>query len=51
MDKKTPQPTKLCALCGRQFGYRKKWARDWDKVLYCSDKCRNTRIKTVAKPE
>ncbi|MFN9951687.1 MAG: DUF2256 domain-containing protein [bacterium] len=33
-------PDKLCARCGRPFSWRKKWARDWDAVRYCSDKCR-----------
>jgi hypothetical protein len=22
------------------FEWRKKWARDWDNVKYCSEKCR-----------
>nr|WP_108984526.1 DUF2256 domain-containing protein [Candidatus Phycosocius bacilliformis] len=34
-------PDKPCKACGRPFSWRKKWARDWDKVLYCSDKCRS----------
>lgn len=33
-------PSKLCAACGRAFTWRKKWARDWESVLYCSDACR-----------
>lgn len=33
-------PTKLCAACGRPFAWRKKWARDWENVRYCSDACR-----------
>ncbi len=32
--------SKTCARCGRPFTWRKKWARDWDQVRYCSDKCR-----------
>ena len=36
-------PEKPCATCGRPFAWRKKWARDWDNVKYCSDKCRMTR--------
>jgi hypothetical protein len=35
-------PTKLCAACDRPFAWRKKWARDWDQVRYCSDRCRRT---------
>ncbi len=33
-------PSKTCAVCGRTITWRKKWARDWDAVRYCSDKCR-----------
>ena len=34
-------PSKPCAACGRPFAWRKKWARDWDNVKYCSDRCRS----------
>lgn len=34
------QPTKTCAVCGRTITWRKKWARDWENVRYCSDACR-----------
>jgi len=33
-------PTKPCAACGREITWRKKWARDWENVKYCSDACR-----------
>jgi hypothetical protein len=33
-------PSKPCAACQRPFAWRKKWARDWDEVKFCSDKCR-----------
>jgi hypothetical protein len=46
IHKKAPLPTKLCALCGRQFSWRKKWERDWADVLYCSDRCRGQRDKS-----
>jgi hypothetical protein len=36
-------PTKICAACARPFAWRKKWARDWDEVRYCSDRCRRER--------
>ncbi|MFZ1467494.1 MAG: DUF2256 domain-containing protein [Paracoccaceae bacterium] len=38
--KKADLPQKTCASCGRPFGWRKKWARVWDQVRYCSDRCR-----------
>jgi hypothetical protein len=37
---KADLPTKLCPVCRRPFAWRKKWARDWDQVKYCSDACR-----------
>lgn len=38
------QPSeKPCARCGRTIEYRKKWARNWDEIKYCSDKCRNAK--------
>jgi hypothetical protein len=35
-------PSKLCAACARPFSWRRKWARDWDSVKYCSDRCRES---------
>lgn len=40
MVRKRDLPTKVCAACQRPFTWRKKWARDWDQVKYCSDRCR-----------
>ncbi|NBC21254.1 MAG: DUF2256 domain-containing protein [Alphaproteobacteria bacterium] len=31
---------KTCPACGRPFSWRRKWARDWDAVVYCSQRCR-----------
>ncbi|WP_249009535.1 DUF2256 domain-containing protein [Conexibacter sp. DBS9H8] len=33
-------PAKVCPVCGRPFHWRHKWARDWDQVRYCSERCR-----------
>ena len=33
-------PTKTCAACGRTFSWRRRWARDWESVRYCSRSCR-----------
>ncbi|WP_373280635.1 DUF2256 domain-containing protein [Methylomonas koyamae] len=30
-------------VCSRPFAWRKKWAKDWDAVKYCSTRCRNQR--------
>jgi hypothetical protein len=33
-------PSKDCASCGLPFSWRKKWARNWGDVKYCSARCR-----------
>ena len=38
--KKADLPSKPCAACGRPFAWRRKWARAWDEVRHCSDRCR-----------
>jgi hypothetical protein len=43
MRRKADLPTKTCIVCDRPFSWRKKWARDWDEVKYCSDRCRAAR--------
>jgi hypothetical protein len=40
MIRKGDLPRKTCATCGRPFDWRKKWAKVWDEVKYCSDRCR-----------
>jgi len=40
MRKKGDLPSKTCAQCGRPFTWRRKWARVWDEVKYCSQACR-----------
>ncbi len=37
---KAELPSKTCAVCGRPFVWRRKWARVWDEVRYCSERCR-----------
>ena len=39
-------PEKPCQCCGRPFTWRKKWAKVWDEVKYCSDRCRNERKRS-----
>jgi len=41
MQKKANLPEKTCLACGRPFAWRKKWARDWENIRYCSDACRS----------
>ena len=38
-----PEP-KTCASCGRTIEWRKKWARSWADVKYCSDACRRHKV-------
>lgn len=39
MRRKGDLPTKVCAACARPFAWRRKWAKVWDEVKYCSDRC------------
>jgi hypothetical protein len=32
--------SKNCAVCGRVMTWRKKWAKNWHEVKYCSEACR-----------
>ena len=43
MVRKGDLPSKICAACGLPFNWRKKWARDWDNVKFCSDRCRSAK--------
>ncbi|MEL6113460.1 MAG: DUF2256 domain-containing protein [Pseudomonadota bacterium] len=38
--KKDGLPSKMCPVCQRPFDWRKKWAKNWENVKYCSDRCR-----------
>ena len=46
--KKGDLPSKTCAVCGRPFTWRRKWAAVWDDVKYCSDRCRGERNRADA---
>ena len=39
-----PPDAKTCDACGRTIAWRKKWARDWDDVRWCSAACRRRGI-------
>ncbi|MFZ3144266.1 DUF2256 domain-containing protein [Psychrobacter glacincola] len=41
--KKVNLPQKICPVCQRPFTWRKKWEKDWEQVIYCSEKCRRGR--------
>jgi hypothetical protein len=35
-----PRIERICTVCGRSISWRRKWARDWDNINYCSEACR-----------
>ncbi|MBW4888383.1 DUF2256 domain-containing protein [Mucilaginibacter sp. HMF5004] len=41
--KKENLPQKVCEVCKRPFTWRKKWAKCWDDVKYCSEACRKNK--------
>jgi hypothetical protein len=41
--RKSDLPAKACAVCGRPMVWRKRWAKNWDAVKYCSERCRRGR--------
>jgi len=43
MREKSDLPAKTGAACGLPFTWRKKWAKVWDEVKYCSERCRRTK--------
>ncbi|RZI68498.1 MAG: DUF2256 domain-containing protein [Variovorax sp.] len=40
---KAALPSKPCEACGRLMTWRRRWARTWDAVKYCSDACRRSK--------
>ena len=38
---------KICKVCKKTFSWRKKWERDWENVLYCSERCKRNKSKTL----
>ncbi len=43
------QETKLCIVCQRPMTWRRKWAKTWTEVKYCSDACRRRGARGVAR--
>lgn len=42
-----PLEEKTCQACGRTIQWRKKWAKNWDQVKWCSDRCRRQKVRPV----
>ncbi|MDC3091255.1 DUF2256 domain-containing protein [Rickettsiales bacterium] len=36
--------SKICPVCKKSFTWRTKWKKNWDKVKYCSVKCRSLKV-------
>jgi len=51
MRRKGDLPHKICAVCGRPFAWRRKWARDWEAVRTCSKRCRDQRRRSSSQPK
>src|SRR4051812_23158019 len=45
LRRKAELPRKDCPVCGRPFVWRHRWARDWEQVTYCSERCRRSSSK------
>ena len=40
---KAALPSKPCVACGRTMSWRRRWARTWAEVKFCSDACRRAK--------
>lgn len=38
---------KHCVVCGRRFGWRLRWARDWADIRHCGSRCARRRLTPV----
>jgi hypothetical protein len=45
------QDSKICAVCNRPMTWRRKWAKSWDEVKYCSEACRRNKKNVVKVPD
>lgn len=43
---KSALPSKPCAVCGLAMTWRKRWAKNWAEVKYCSDACRRRKLSS-----
>ena len=44
---KAALPSKPCEACGLTMTWRRKWAKNWAEVKYCSEACRRAKGKRV----
>ena len=45
---KAALPSKPCVACGLAMSWRRRWAKTWADVKYCSDACRRTKPQVGA---
>lgn len=45
---KAALPHKPCVHCGRPMSWRKAWAKNWDSVKFCSERCRTDAKRLAA---
>ena len=38
---------RVCVTCNLEFEWRKKWAKNWENVKYCSEKCSRSKKKLL----
>jgi len=43
--KKPHLPQKQCPICKLNFSWRKKWEKNWENIIYCSERCRKNKNK------
>jgi len=41
---KAALPSKPCAACGRTMSWRKRWAKTWGEVKFCSEACQQRKV-------
>ncbi|WP_210281074.1 MULTISPECIES: DUF2256 domain-containing protein [unclassified Rhizobium] len=47
MVKKSDLRRKICYACGLPFAWRRKWAKNWGDVKFCSDRCRRSKAAKI----
>ncbi|MFL2720407.1 MAG: DUF2256 domain-containing protein [Gammaproteobacteria bacterium] len=47
MHKKLKLSQKICPICNRSFTWRKKWEKNWENVIYCSEKCKRSKNSVI----
>jgi hypothetical protein len=40
---KAALPSKRCTACGRAMSWRRRWAKNWAEVKFCSQACRRAK--------